>query len=425
MSLYKQRIRKIKKLFEPGDGSAALLLSSAPQVRKSRDTYYPYRQDSDFYYLTGSGSQELTLLVTSNGGTPVLIAPPADPVKSLWDGPQVNPRSIAKSLGAEVVTAKDPRKEVMSRLKGVDTLYYQNLQSTLGWEIANELASTPSHERVKLPKSFKHSDVLIEPLRCHKEPHEIRLMCKAANVTNTVLHLIAAQIQPGVKESDVANTIEYFIKMAGCEVAFSTIVASGPSAAVLHYQAHSRTAKRGEMILIDCGAQFEMYAADITRTLPVGGKYTPLQAELCAIVLEAQAAAIKAVRHGARIGSSYNAAARVITEGLIDLGVLRGKVSALMKRKAYKPYFPHGIGHTLGLDVHDIGAVRGNNEAILKKGMVITIEPGLYFAKKTGKIPACGVRIEDDVLVTGHGCKVLTEGFPKELGEVEELLIME
>jgi len=176
------------------------------------------------------------------------------------------------------------------------------------------------------------------------------------------------------------------------------------------------------MLLIDCGAEYSMYAADITRVFPVSGTFSGPRRDVYEIVLAAQKAAIRAVRPGADVAAVYRAAARVLVEGLVELGVLRGKASRLLERGAYRPYFPHSIGHTLGLDVHDIGRMRGERRLTLQEGMVISIEPGLYFTSRAGKVPACGVRIEDDVLVTAGGARVLSAAFPKEPGEIEQLL---
>jgi Xaa-Pro aminopeptidase len=191
---------------------------------------------------------------------------------------------------------------------------------------------------------------------------------------------------------------------------FQTIVAAGKSAAVLHYHDYTRILKSKELILIDCGAEYNNYAADISRTYPVGDQLSPQLAALLEIVSDAQHAAISEIKAGVSFGKAYAAAAKELTKGLITLKVLKGSLKSLLKKSAFKPYFPHGIGHSLGLDVHDIGRMRNNNESLLKKGMVLTIEPGLYFSKPHGLIPACGIRIEDDVLVTDKGCQILSAG---------------
>jgi Xaa-Pro aminopeptidase len=258
-------------------------------------------------------------------------------------------------------------------------------------------------------------------MRLFKEPGEVKLIREAAAITNHALFETMPFVIPGQAESTIAATIEYWFRLQGATTGFNTIAATGPSAATLHYSHQSRALKRGDLLLIDCGAEHRLYSADITRVVPVGGVFSGPSKEVYEIVLAAQKAAIKAVKNNVLIRTVYDAAARELTHGLVSLGVLRGKVSALMAKKAYKPYFPHGIGHSLGLDVHDVGNLRGNNAAVLKSGMVFTIEPGLYFPKKVRNVPACGVRIEDDVLVTARGAEVLSVGFPKETREIESL----
>ncbi len=223
-------------------------------------------------------------------------------------------------------------------------------------------------------------------------------------------------------EYQIAANIEYWFKLQDCGVAFPSIAAAGRSAATLHYQDHSQALRSSEMLLIDCGATYKGYAADITRVLPVSGRFDKQQARIYDAVLAAQLAAIAKIKHGVRILDVYNAAAKELCYVLRDLKIIKGKnISKPLKDKAFAPWFPHGIGHSLGLDTHDIGKLRGNNDARLKAGMVFTVEPGLYFPKKIAGVAACGVRIEDDILVTKTGCRVLSAGFPKERQEIESL----
>jgi Xaa-Pro aminopeptidase len=258
-------------------------------------------------------------------------------------------------------------------------------------------------------------------LRLFKDPSEVAKIKEAAEITGGALQNVLPLIEAGVAEREIGAFIEYFYKVHGAEPAFGTIVASGASAATLHYRSLSRKLKKGELLLIDTGAELDMYASDITRMIPVGGTTSLELRDLHDIVLRAQLIAIKKVRPGVRMVDVYNAAAKELVYGLKYLGILKGNVSQLLKKGAFKPYFPHGIGHPLGIDVHD--ATPTGQESILEKGMVITIEPGLYFPKPTGPLPACGVRIEDDVLVTSRGHEVLTAtAFTKDLNELGMLM---
>ncbi len=418
--LHRNRITKIKSRLE-NDRSAAMILESAPAQIRSRDTSFPYRQDSNFYYLTGSEIRSTFLVISSSEKKPVLITPKTDRSLIVWEGKGVDATALASSLGATLIHTVNPKSDLLKLLKNIEILYHTNTVGSLLQSLVADLMNRQIHLRSQLPKTFSHAEVLLEDLRIIKDAEEIRLIKKAGEISGNVLRFALPLIHPGVTEHEIAATIDYGFRMDHCYPAFGTIVAAGPSAATLHYHAHSRRLNNEDLLLVDWGAEQKLYAADQTRVFPVSGKFSALQKELYSIVLESQLAAIDKVKDGVPIGDAYNAAARILTVGLIELGVLRGKTSKLMAKGAFKPYFPHGIGHSLGLDVHDIGNLRGNNKAPLRKGMVITIEPGLYFPKKIGRVPACGIRIEDDVHITSGGSEVLSP-FPKSIDEIETLM---
>ncbi len=420
-SAYKSRIAQLKRLLAGTSRSSAALISSNPIVQSSHDQSFPYRQNSNLYYLTGSLAPDILLLVSSTLKKPILFAPPTDKLKVVWEGP-VDPISpIANRIGAELVVTKSPIAEAIVRLDGTEELYSQNIPGSLSWKTTLAILERPGHTQSTYPRRFAQLDILMQELRLYKTTHEVNLIKEAALRTNFALFEAARRAIPGCKEWQIAQTIDFHFGMQGARPGFDTIVATGPSAATLHYTKYSRTLRKGELLLIDCGASYQMYNADITRTIPVGGEFSPIGLTHYQIVLEAQHAAIRAVKDGVKIKAVMDSAVRVLTEGLKELGVLKGKTSSLIAKKAYKPYFPHGIGHSLGIDVHDISETRGNSSAVLKKGMVFTIEPGLYFQKKEGRVPASGVRIEDDILVTPRGAEILTAGFPKETKDIKRL----
>ncbi|MDZ4784577.1 MAG: aminopeptidase P family protein [bacterium] len=421
-ALCKRRIATVKRLLKETGKSSALILSSAPVAIKSRDTTYKYRPDSNLFYLTGTEGKSISLIISSTLKNPILFVPPIDSHTVTWEGNSPNYKKLAKSLGADLIQSKNCIHEIKNHLKGHETLFHQNAPQADSWKVAFDLMSSSYSTRANLPSEFVHCDKLLEELRLYKDSSEIQFIKYAATITNNALFDTVPFISQAGVESDIATTIDYLFKVQGSESSFNTIVACGPSAAVLHYEEQNKKIKSGEMLLIDCGAVYEMYAADISRTLPVSGHFTPIQNEIYSIVLESQEAAIKLVKNGNQIQQVYNAAAKVITEGLVHLGILKGKTSKLMQTGAFKPYFMHSIGHTLGLDVHDLGNLRDRQNGELKSGMVITIEPGLYFQKKTKNIPICGVRIEDDVLVKTGKPEILSEGFPKSIAEIEELM---
>ena len=397
-----------------------MVLTSSSPVTRSRDISHPFRQESDFYYLTGISEPEYTLLISSKLNEPILLAPPVDQVRVVWDGAGVPATAYAKRLGAKLIETNNPKAELLKALKGIDLLYYQNSKGSLGREIANDLFNLSSHLRGALPSRFAHIDTLLTPLRLIKDRVEIDLIRRAAQVTNAALFGALSLIEPGASEQEVSGVIEFYFRSSGAIPAFSSIVASGASAATLHYHKLAGTLKKGDLLLLDVGAEMELYSGDISRVLPVSGRFTTPQKDLYQVVLNAQKSAIRKMRPGTAMIDVQRHAIGILTEGLVDMGVLRGKVSKLIASQAYKRYFPHSIGHPLGLDVHDVGTA-SSTPLVLKPGMVLTVEPGLYFAKKTGKFPACGIRIEDDILVTKGAPEVLSEGFPKECAEIEAL----
>lgn len=391
-------------------------------MTRSADQHYPYRANSDLYYLTGCTSPDTTLVVRGNQ-TPavILIVPPEDPVKKLWEGLSPSIAPIAKKIGATVIKTKEPLRTVRELLKGTDTVHSQALPGTTSNSIRQEFANRQGETPRNAPTTLGNADLLLSAMRLIKSPSEVAAIKTAGSVTGEILYAILPLITPGTKEHEIVALIDYYYRLCGGEPAFGTIVASGVSAATLHYHAATRTLKKGDFLLIDTGIELDMYAADITRTIPVG-EITEAQRTIYGAVLAAQKAAIKKVTHGALIRDIYLAAARELTEGLKEVGILKGKTSTLLNRGAFKPYFPHGIGHSLGIDVHDVGGLRGNQEAKLQAGMVFTVEPGIYLPKASKHLPPLGIRIEDDVLVKKKGCDVLTEkAFPKDLEQVSRL----
>lgn len=420
---YHARLQRVRRELAKCSGEAALVLGSAKEAHKSRDGTFPYRQNSNFYYLTGSHAPDCVLILYGDRRrSPVLLYPSPDPTRTLWQG-AISVKKEARQIEASAVPYTDLSKELGARLSGVNTVFHGGAH-TITWEYMvglQERAPSPLHS---LPTMFAHADNILEALRLRKQPIERRAIQEAIDVTVQALFETVQEIRPKIKEYEVAARVEHGFARHGASPAFTTIVASGSNAAVLHYEQLSAALRSPHMLLVDCGAQHHMYCADITRVFPVSGSFKDVHAAVYDTVLEAQRAAIAKIKPGVRIAEVYNAAAKVITEGLKDLGVLRGSTRRLFDEGAYRPYFPHGIGHGLGLDVHDIGPWRTTQNVTLEEGMVLTIEPGMYFPKKVNSIPACGVRIEDDILVTKHGCKVMTDLFPKTREDIEQLMAL-
>jgi Xaa-Pro aminopeptidase len=421
---YAARIKKALVMLKRAGEKEALVISSNPHCVRSRDTHFPFRQNSDLYYFTGSHAEDTTLVLNPHSKTPVvLITPPHDPVKKVWEGGQVNLKPVAKELSAELCVTKEPLKALLGFVRGTEKVYVQSISETSSAALKKELYQRSAIALRGLPTTVAEVERFTARLRLYKDPSEITLIKAAAEVTSDALFGMLPYVRDGRNEREIGAVIECAYRSAGGAPAFGTIVATGPSAATLHYRALNQKLRKGELLLVDTGAELDMYASDVTRTIPVGQEISPALRYLYDTVLRAQEHAIAKVKPGVLIADVYKAAATELTYGLKELGILRGKLSTLVTKGAFRPWFPHGIGHPLGIDVHDVGPTSGDRIERLEPGMVITIEPGLYFSKPTGPLPSCGVRIEDDILVTRSGHTVLTESvFPKDLDTVLGLL---
>lgn len=419
-SIFSNRIKKALKKLKEGGLSKCLVLSSNAASVRSHDTEYPYRQNSDLFYFTGTLRKQLTLLLLPNSKDQIVVlVPPEDKVKNVWEGAPPSIRSLQKELNARIIRTKDPLETTMQLLKGVDTVFVPASGGFLSAPLRQQLSSLPYHHKRFLPSAIVDAETITTALRCIKSSGEIRNIRRSNALTSAVLYHVSQSIQPGVTEYELATLIDYLYRLHGAEPAFNTIVAAGKSAATLHYHPSNKPLREGELVLIDSGCELDMYASDITRTIPVGTMRQQSLSEVYNIVLASQNVAIKKIKPGATLSSIHAAAVKELTYGLKTLGVLHGSLDTLIAEKAYQPWFPHGIGHSLGIDVHDPVPQDTDFEFILEPGMVITIEPGLYFARRTKTIPPCGVRIEDDVAVTKSGHEILSDDvFPKKLEEI-------
>ena len=419
-----KRLKSLQRQINSESLHSAIIISPAAVTNSSRDTEAAYRQSSDFFYLTGTNARNCHLFLAAELKRPVLIAQRQTATEILWNGPEEDPKKLARQLGADLEMTDNPRANLLERVKGIEQLFFQTEAGLLSSQIKSQLIEMESHLRGRFPFSFKHSDVLLAPLRMQKDASEIRSIRHAGKIAAESLLACIDLIRPGIGERQIAERLEAELKLRGAEPSFLSIAATGPSAAVLHYHALSRKLKSGELFMLDFGARANAYCSDITRTFPVSGVFTSKQKDLYQLVLEAQKAAIATVKSGVLIRSVHEASTKVITQGLIDLKIIKGPLKTALKNKRFLPFFPHGIGHQLGLDVHDITLLsRADPSAKLQEGMVFTIEPGLYFQKAVRDIPASGIRIEDDVLVKKSIAEILTPELPKEVSAVENLLI--
>jgi Xaa-Pro aminopeptidase len=409
---------------------AVAIVQGAKLVTRSADTEFPFRQDSDFWYLTGFAHPHAVAVFRTDGGPPfTLFVEPRDRAAETWTGYRPGVEGAVADYGADEAF---PRAEFTAKLSEI-VKKARRILHVLGRdpEIDAKLVGTLDEMRLRSRAGFVPASEIADPrgilheMRLRKTADEIALMKKAAAISEEA-HREAARIaRGGTYEYELQAVLDYtFRRRGGSGPAYASIVGGGKNATILHYIANDQPLVDGELVLIDAGCEYAGYASDVTRTYPVGGRYTGPAAELYEAVLRAQMACLAAAKPGATLPEIHAIALRELVGGLVDLGLLAGDVSELIAREAYRPWYMHSTSHWLGLDVHDVGAYQTDGQPRrLEPGMVFTIEPGLYVAADDASAPerlrGLGVRIEDDVLVTESGCDVLTEAIPKAVADVE------
>jgi len=421
--------RRQRFLDEMGPGAVAIMLG-AKLVTRSADTEFPFRQDSDFWYLTGFGHPHAAVVLRTDGGPRyTLFVEPRDPAAETWNGYRPGVEGAVAAFGADEAY---PRAELLARLpeivKKAARIYF-----VLGRDPAvdEKLVSTLDEMRLRSRAGYVPASEIVDPrailheMRLRKGEEELAVMRRAAAITAEA-HRDAARLARGGRfEYELEAALNYAFRRRGSAgPAYATIVGGGRNATVLHYVTNDKPLRDGELVLVDAGCELEGYASDVTRTYPVGGRFDGAAREVYEVVLEAQRRALEAARPGATLAAIHALAVRALVEGMVSLGLLAGDVDELVAREAYKPWYMHNTSHWLGLDVHDVGAYRvGGEPRPLEPGMVFTIEPGLYVRADDEAAPArlrgIGVRIEDDVLLTAGGCENLTAAIPKAPSDVE------
>jgi len=416
-----------------GENTVAIL-PAAPVQFRNRDAEYHYRQDSDFHYLTGFPEPDAVLVLKPGRehGEYILFCRERDPASEIWTGPRSGQEGAMEQYGADDAFPIDDIDEILpGLLEGVDRVFYTMGeysdfdQHVIAW--VNQLRKQ-SRGGMHTPGEFVALDHLLHEMRLFKSSHEVKAMRKAASISAKA-HCRAMQAcRPGQYEYQIeAELLHEFMQAGSRFPAYASIVAGGANACVLHYIDNKDALQDGALLLIDAGAEYDYYAADISRTFPVNGTFSPAQRALYEVVLKAQYAAIAQVKPNKHWNDPHEAAVRVITEGLVELGILKGEVDKLIEEAAYKRFYMHRTGHWLGMDVHDVGDYKIDDEwRVLEPGMTLTVEPGLYIPAGSKKVAKkwwdIGIRIEDDVLVTKTGHEVLTHGVPKEVDEIEALM---
>ena len=425
------RARRVSLMAQlPAD--SAVLLTGASLVTRSRDSDYPFRQNSDFHYLTGFPEPEalLLLLPGRSDGESVLFCQDRDPALEAWTGIRLGAEGAVREYGLDQAFENVERDELLAVLLDGRTTLYLMLSDPEALALADDVRgqlTARARQGARPAEAFADLAPLLHEARLIKSEAELALMRHAAEISARG-HLRAMHAtRPGLAEYHLQAELEHEFRWQGASgPAYATIVGGGANACVLHYIENGDVLRNGELILIDAGAELDLYAGDITRTFPVGGRFNKAQRALYEVVLAAQERAVASVHPGATLVEIHEGVVHDLTAGLIRLGLLQGEVSARVEDNSVKRFYLHSTSHWLGLDVHDVGAYRQNGEPRpLVPGMVLTIEPGLYIPADDA-IPVdfrgIGIRIEDDVVVTDSGHEVLTAGVPKRVSEIEALM---
>ena len=428
---YSQRRQQLMSQME---ANSIAIVPTAVETVRNRDVEHPFRQDSDFYYLSGFAEANacLVLIPGREQGEYIVFCNPKDPALEIWTGRRAGPEGVAKEFYADEAYPIEAIDSVLPELiEGKARVYsVMGANSQFDTQLNHWLNQVKAMVRkgAQVPHEFSALDHLLHEMRLIKSPAEIEIMQKAADIS-AAAHCRAMQVaKPGCFEYQLeAEILHEFTREGSRWPAYPSIVGGGDNACILHYTNNDMPIADGGLILIDAGCELDYYAADITRTFPVSGKFGPEQKALYELVLKAQLAAIEQVKPGNSWNAGHEAAVKVLVTGLVELGLLSGDIEQLIKDESYKVFYMHRTGHWLGMDVHDVGEYRVDKEwRPLEVGMALTVEPGLYIAPDCEDVDerwrGIGIRIEDDVVVTEGGCHILSHKVPKTVAEIEALM---
>ncbi len=430
MSEFAQRRQRLARRL--GSDSAAIFVSGADTIRNG-DVEYPFRQTSTFYYLTGFEEPDSVAVIRPGHEQPyVLFVRPFDPDMAIWVGPRAGVEGAVEHHGAD---AAYPIEELEIRLpellRDASTLWFSLGAHPVVEPMITRLVAarrSASQRGARAVEAVRDPGPLVDELRLIKSNAELQALQRAIDITGAGFEAAMRATRPGMHEFEVQAVLEAEYRRGGSpRDSFPTIAAAGDNACTLHYTTNRDVLEDGELLLIDTGAEYDYYSADVTRTYPANGKFSRAQRDVYDIVLEAQRRAIELVAPGVAFHDVHVAAVRTLVEGLVHLRVLKGEVDGLIEQEHYRPYYMHSTSHWLGLDVHDAGPYRVDGKSIpLRRGMVLTVEPGLYFAPGARGVPkrlqGIGIRIEDDIAVTARGRRNLSEGIPSKPEELEAIV---
>lgn len=430
------RARRIELMRRMGSGAA--LIPTAPEAVRNRDSHYPYRFDSYFYYLSGFREPEaVLLLIAGEAPRSILFCRDKDLEREIWDGFRYGPEAAKAEFGFDEAYSIARLDELAPELLANQPRLHYSLGHDAGWDARvggwlNQLRER-GRSGISAPEEIFNVRLPLDEMRLYKSAHELDVMRRAARISADA-HVRAMQAtQPGRMEYEIeAELLHEFYRHGAQAPAYTSIIAGGANACVLHYIANNARLDDGDLLLIDAGCELDGYASDITRTFPINGRFSGPQKDLYELVLAAQAAAIDSIRPGRHWNEPHEAALAVLAQGFVDLGLCRGSVEAVLESGDYRRFYMHRTGHWLGLDVHDAGQYkygpaheRSGEWRALEPGMVLTVEPGCY-VRPADDVPEAfwniGIRIEDDAVVTADGCEIITVGAPKTVADIEALM---
>jgi len=443
--IYQKRRIALAKKIRANTGGGVAVIATASELSRNRDSEFPYRHDSDFFYLSGFEEPGATLVikVDQNSEETHLFCRPKDPEREIWDGIRLGPEAAPKMLGVDSAHSNAELDTKLSELLADQDAVYVRLAESAETDrrLRHWMKQVRQQARAGInpPSEFHDVEAMIHEMRLFKDAHEIEIMRRAA-VISARAHIRAMQIcKPGMREYQLEAELLHEFRNSGSQsVAYNSIVAGGANSCILHYRAGSTELRSGELCLIDAGCELDGYASDITRTFPVNGKFSGPQRALYDITLAAQEAAIAVTKPGNTFMQPHEAALKVLTQGLLDEKLLKltelGSLDNAIETAAYRRFYMHRTSHWLGMDVHDVGSYREQNNInadaekpwrILRPGMVITIEPGLYVRPAEDideQFWNIGIRIEDDAVINDSGCELISRGVPVKADDIEALM---
>jgi Xaa-Pro aminopeptidase len=415
------------------DQKSVAIIPAAREATRSNDTQYRYRQDSDFLYLTGFEEPgSIAIIAPNREHKYTLFVRPRDPEREIWDGKRAGVEGAKSEFGAEeAFPIAEFDEKLHEILDGANVLYYRlGVNADLDDTIIRQISRMRALNRKPIhpPRTIIDPATIVHEMRVLKSAEEIELMQRAADIAAEAHVEAMKSVRAGMNEFEVEAMLEHYFRRQGASgPAYTSIIGAGANATVLHYISNNGELRDGELLLIDAGAEYKGYASDITRTFPINGRFTKAQREIYDLVLETQMACVEMVRPGTTHDELKSHSVELLTEGMVRLGLLKGDPKELIKEKKHEQFYMHGLGHMLGIDVHDVGVYYYEQQSrALEPGVVMTVEPGLYISPATKDIPeqylGIGVRIEDDVLCTTNGPRVLTNKVPKNADEIEAVM---